>query len=144
VTTAGAWIGLGIFLIAAIAVVFGAVSVYTDEAYMRDHGVVVPARVVELTPGKTSEHVFVTFTTQDGQTMSHVEPSSYSWTPYPLVGDILSIRYNPRHPDVMAQDTRASHNAWIAPIILGILALALVSIGVLFWAFVRRKSARSR
>jgi hypothetical protein len=131
-----------LFAVMGAVVVFGfayaAWKVWNNDRALETRGEQTTARVVEIGTGK-HQRIEVEFRTADGRTVRTLigqgdEPPGAP----PVVGEEITIVYDPRAPESEVADTRAPQNHQTAYLLIGAAVFGAVGVPLATIALVRR------
>ena len=113
-------------LVTSLACAGGLVYSYQHATALRDHGIRVAAKVLEVHEGKDS-HVLLSFE-DAGHRQVTAQVGNFYWSPEPRVGDRPTVVYDPADPVNNVADARMGPDfftPWCVGIV-GLVAAALV------------------
>ncbi|MFF5173394.1 DUF3592 domain-containing protein [Micromonospora sp. NPDC000089] len=107
---------------------------WSNDNALRDRGREAPARVVQVNRGRAK----VEFTTGDGRRVqARIGQGDAAPGPRPVVGDAVTIVYDPRRPTDDVRDVRAPENRQTAYVVLGATIAALIGVPLATWGLIR-------
>ena len=108
--------------------------VWSNDNALRDRGREAPARVVEMNRSRAT----VEFTTDDGRRVrARIGQGDAAPGPRAVVGDAVTIVYDPRRPTDDVRDARAPENHRSAYLLLGTAIFGLIGVPLATWGIVR-------